>query len=90
MRGQVNEPMIHKVGGKVKLTKAIVLAPHQVIKAMGLTQMPALDKRLNVTTESAGHIQEGKIELSQVMRILNQVVKEWPWCYTIVLMIKLL
>ena len=30
---------------------------------MGLTQMPALDKRLNVTTESAGHIQEGKIEL---------------------------
>ena len=63
MRGQVNEPMIHKVGGEVKLTKAIVLAPHQVIKAMGLTQMPALDKRLNVTTESAGHIEEGKIEL---------------------------
>ena len=30
---------------------------------MGLTQMPALDKRLNVTTESAGHIQEGKIKL---------------------------
>ena len=63
MRGQVNESMIHKVGGEVKLTKAIVLAPHQVIKAMGLTQMPALDKRLNVTTESAGHIQEGKIKL---------------------------
>ena len=63
MRGQVNEPMIHKVGGEVKLTKAIVLAPHQVIKIMGLTQMPALDKRLNMTTESAGHIQEGKIEL---------------------------
>ena len=41
----------------------IVLAPHQVIKAMGLTQMPALDKRLNVTTESAGQIQEGKIKL---------------------------
>ena len=30
---------------------------------MDLTQMPALDKRLNVTTESARHIQEGKIEL---------------------------
>ena len=63
MKGQVNEPMIHKVGGEVKLTKAVILAPHQVIKAMGLTQMPALNKRLNVTTESAGQIQEGKIEL---------------------------
>ena len=25
MKGQVNEPMIHKVGGEVKLTKAIIL-----------------------------------------------------------------
>ena len=56
MKGQVNEPMIHKVGGEVKLTKVIIMAPHQVIKAMGLTQMSALDKRLNMTTESAGQI----------------------------------
>ena len=40
----VLEPMIHKIGGNIKLTKAITMAPQQAIKTMGLTQIPVLSK----------------------------------------------
>ena len=43
--------MIHKLGGNIKLTKAITMAPRQAIKTMGLTEIPVLNKQVNVATE---------------------------------------
>ena len=44
LKGLVSEPMIHKIGGNIKLMKAITMAPQQAIKTMGLTQIPVLSK----------------------------------------------
>ena len=44
LKGPVSEPMIHKIGGNVKLKKAITMAPQQAIKTMSLTQIPVLSK----------------------------------------------
>ena len=44
LKGRVSEPMIHKIGGNVKLMKVITMAPEQAIKTMGLTQIPVLSK----------------------------------------------
>ena len=44
LKGPDSEPTIHKIGGNVKLTKAITMAPQQAIKTMGLTQVPVLSK----------------------------------------------
>ena len=44
LRGLVSEPMIQKIGGNVKLTKVIRMAPQQAIKTVGLTQIPVLSK----------------------------------------------
>ena len=55
--------MIHKIGGNVKLTKAITMAPRQAIKTMGLTQIPVLRKRVNIATEAINNLQDGRVEL---------------------------
>ena len=44
LKGADSEPTIHKIGGNVKLTKAVTIAPQQAIKTMGLTQVPVLSK----------------------------------------------
>ena len=48
--------MIHKIGGNVKLMKAITVAPRQSIKTMGLTQIPVLSKRVNIATEAIDNL----------------------------------
>ena len=40
LKGPDSEPTIHKIGGNVKLTKVITMAPQQAIKTMGSTQVP--------------------------------------------------
>ena len=55
--------MIHKIGGNVKLTKVITMAPRQAIKTMGLTQIPVPSKRVNVATEAIDNPQDGQVEL---------------------------
>ena len=37
LKWPVSEPMIHKIGKNIKLTKVITMAPQQAIKTMGLT-----------------------------------------------------
>ena len=39
------------------------MAPQQAIKTMGLTQVPALSKRVNVATEAINNLQDGRVEL---------------------------
>ena len=63
LKGPDSEPTIHKIGGNVKLTKAITMAPRQAIKTMDLTQVPVLSKRVNVTTEAIDNLQDGRVEL---------------------------
>ena len=63
LKGPVPEPMIHKIGGNVKLMKVITMAPRQAIKTMGLTQIPVLSKRVNVATEAIDNLQYGWVEL---------------------------
>ena len=55
--------MIHKIGGNIKLMKAITMAPQQAIKTMGLTQIPVLSKQVNVATEAIDNLQDGRVEL---------------------------
>ena len=55
--------MIHKIGGNVKLTKAITMAPQQAIKTMGLTQIPVLSKQVNIATAAINNLQDGRVEL---------------------------
>ena len=62
-KGPASEPMIHKIGGNVKLMKAITMAPQQAIKTMGLTQIPVLSKRVNVATEAIDNLKDGRVEL---------------------------
>ena len=63
LKGPDSEPTIHKIGGTIKLTKVITMAPRQVIKIMGLTQVPVLSKRVNVATEAINNLQDGRVEL---------------------------
>ena len=63
LKGRVSEPMIHKIGGNVKLMKAITMSPRQAIKTMGLTQIPVLSKRVNIATEAINNLQDGSVEL---------------------------
>ena len=63
LKGPGSEPVIHKLGGNVKLTKAITMAPRQAIKTMGLTEIAVLNKRVNVVTEAIDKLQDGKVEL---------------------------
>ena len=44
LKGPDSEPMVHKMGGTIKLTKVITMAPRQAIKTMGLTQVPVWSK----------------------------------------------
>ena len=44
LKGSDSEPMIHKIGGNVKLTKVVTMGRRQAIKTMGLTQVPVLSK----------------------------------------------
>ena len=63
LKGLGSEPVIHKLGGNVKFTKVITMAPQQAIKTMGLTEIPVLNKRVNIATEAIDRLQDGKVEL---------------------------